>query len=282
MAAAAVHGAMRKSRSYGERRKNKAEHANLKWEASFHLKQWLGEDFELPEKVDSVEFLRKAYISNRKRVLLGRDQVPESNFGLKKQNDTSKEPASAEKKNRMICKMEVPVKKLKIEKVNKTDVNGKEDPANRTWKLSDRRSNGHEVERVIILTRSRLFIIMKKINTGMAGDSGEEIIDSIPLHEIHCVKYMTIGEYNETLKDIKGEVADLNKKYLCVFTVDNGFNAGNMFCFKTPTFAEDPNPSFDVKEKIEKAHKKWKGAYEKRKFLQKIQVRRCASNKAYP
>ena len=312
-AATSAHGAYRRTRSAnGGRAKKQSDHPNSKFEVSFHLTQWLGEDFDLPDRMDSVTFLQTAYLSKRKNMLyfLGRSEVPERNHKLPKVKPDQENALTDGKiksadisstfkpkfsKRKALIKMTATAKKLKIEEDDKKIENidkgkeaiKKENRLKKTWRLSGDVLHA-ELDRMLILTRSRLFIVMERKEEDpnfKAGESRKEIIDSIPLHEIESIKYMMPSDEDKNvLKDYDGGILEPVEKYLCIFTVDNGFNAGNSFCFKTfsevlPKTRKYPKSGDDmenVRYAIETAQKKWSKEFKKGQLLQDTQVCRKA------
>jgi hypothetical protein len=194
--------------------------------------------------------------------------------------------------------MIVTAKQFKIEETkNDGEVNSKKEE-----QISIQESN--PLDRWLFISEKRLFIVMKKAsdvqNTAKAGavenkkcereafDSGMEIIDSIPFHEIASIE---VWEKNgnqpkDITKDRNGWVSlsksdqedksDQNLKngdqFLRISTLDDGFNCGHSFCISELEQIHSGEYSKDTISALREYHATAKKAFKNETNLRITQV----------
>jgi hypothetical protein len=275
----------------------------IKRQASIHLKQILGDEFHLPDEVDSVAFLVAAL---DKEIKLGNEdkaQDPYDYHSLSLLINALREPSPAgimqklsTHAKRVATKMIVKVKQFKITKIEETKDDGEVNNKKKEQKII---IESRPLDRLLIISEKRLFIVMRKVknNRAKAGlaenercdreaaDSGMEIIDSIPFHEIVSIevwkkngnqpKDITEDGYLLSKSD-QEDKSDQNLRngehFLRILTQDDGFNCGNSFCISDLQQIHSGEFSKDTILALREYHTAAKKVFNNKIYLRKIQV----------
>ena len=250
MSAAAANAAKRNKGTQNSKRAKGRGINRINFRTSLHLKQHLGEEFELPEKMDSVAFLLEAF--KVKDGLEEKEQIQKRYCCLK--NDIVKRSlnASESSESKAKAKLSAELKRVKAKIMFKADKRRirQVDQESGTWTMQEK---SNTTKRVLVLTKSRLYLLMRKDHgnqnsiterNSIDHPSEWEIVDSIPLHEIDCFEILTKADEESSEYTLKAlnidSVCTDNKsdrspsesdQYLFISTEKSGFNGGAMFCF---------------------------------------------------
>jgi hypothetical protein len=271
----------------------------IKRQASIHLKQLLGDDFHLPDENDSVAFLVAAL--DKEIELCNEDKAQDSyDFhsmwrSINNLRDPNQAGIMQKHAKRVATKMIVKVKQFKI--ALDSEVNNKKKEHILIQKSAP-------LDRWLIISEKRLFIVMQKKkasddkNTPKAGvaekkrcdgeavDSGMEIIDSIPFHEITSIEVWKrdgnqpkdITEDGRVLlsKSDQQDKSDQNLKnglhFLRISTLDDGFNCGNSFCITELEQIHSGEFSKDTISALREYHTAAKKLFDSKTYLRETQV----------
>jgi hypothetical protein len=197
---------------------------------------------------------------------------------------------------RVATKMIVKVKQFKIAKLEETRYDSEVSNNKKEERIIIHKSE--PLDRWLIISEKRLFIVMKKKNTVKTGvaenkrheneavDSGMEIIDSIPFHEIASIDIWRkdgnqpkdITEDGRVLlsKSDQQDKSDQNLKngfqFLRISTLDDGFNCGNSFCISELEQIHSGEFSKDTISALREYHVAAKKVFNNKTYLRKTQV----------
>jgi hypothetical protein len=308
---AAIFAAMR-----NKRRDTNKDRNRIKRQASIHLKQLLGDDFHLPDEIDSVAFLVAAL---DKEIELGNEDKAQDSYdfgslwrSINNLLDVSQgeivQKLSTHAK-RVATKMIVKVKQFKIAKIFETKYYSEESDEKKEKIIIQ---ESEPLDRWLIISEKRLFIVMKKKqasdvqNTekavaaenkrreGEAVASGMEIIDSIPFHEIASIEvWKKDGNQPNDITE-NGQVwlsksdhedkSDPNLKsgdqFLRISTQDDGFNCGHSFCISKLEQIHSEEFPKDTISALREYHRAAKKVFNNKRYLRETQV--CDSYRAGP
>jgi hypothetical protein len=280
----------------------------LNRQASIHLKQLLGDNFLLPNEMDSVAFLFAALDKEFK--LGNEDKAQDYDYNslgglINVLRDPS--PAGIIQKlsthakraiGKIATKMIVKVSQFKIAKLEETRYDG---GVNYIKEEQTIIQESKPLDRWLIISEKRLFIvIMKKTasyvqKAGAAGnercereavDSGMEIIDSIPFHEIASIEIWKKDGKNvikdgwpgwvSLSKSDQEDKSDQNlrngNQFLRISTQDDGFNCGNSFCISALVQIHSGEFSKDTISALRDYHTAAQKVFYNKTYLRKTQV----------